>query len=603
MNPADQVGFHRLPWDEFDELAQGRTGVGTVLRLREAERSRRLLLLWGLVEGTSKNPESAGPLPSFDEAWELLCRAEARSPAVFNELLSHPYTGSWLGYTTRLLISGTDGVFPLWVHLGHLHALAVTVAIRSGIDFQMAVPMWSGRVILPALGSVQLTGSRQWSTADVRGDNGCVDVSGGADRVRLPDPPDLAARSWWPVRTVVAREGSHRLVVRLDDVDPYRGLYEPIPAQRLSTVEFDAWRRLLEDAWRLVVDRLPDLADALPAGLDAIVPKPNVPFRNPSASTGEAFGSAIVARPGDAIELAATLIHEFRHIVLGGVLHLIDLDDDDPREYHYVPWRDDPRPLGRVIQGLYAFAGVTAFWRSLTSVEDRPLARRAAFEFAYWRGQTWRVLTEIRNHPSLTLAGRRFLEGIAFQLGPWRREPVAEDVVRLADAIAADHYAGWRIRHLRPSARIVGELARAWLAGHPRPAGFVLPHDPEPTPVPDGAWTHARTDLIRLTVTDPNRLKLSPELPQASSADRALASGRLAEAARGYQAELTADPDLPSAWVGLGLALHAQGTSLAARALLHHPELVRCVHRALRAEAGQVPSPRALAAWIGQFAG
>ncbi len=166
----------------------------------------------------------------------------------------------------------------------------------------------------------------------------------------------------------------------------------------------------------------------MPVGLNTLVPKPAVLFRNPSASTGEAFGSAVVGLPTDGASLAATLIHEFQHIVLGGVLHLTRLYDDDPRERLYVPWRDDPRPFSGALQGVYAFFGVTAFWRALADTSSR----LATFEFAYWRRQSWRTLQVLRDDATLTDAGHRFLDGIAERLGPWQAEPVPENVAELA---------------------------------------------------------------------------------------------------------------------------------------------------------------------------
>src|SRR6185312_14082905 len=114
------------------------------------------------------------------------------------------------------------------------------------------------------------------------------------------------------------------------------------------------------------------------------------------------FGSAIIARPSDAASLAEALVHEFHHIRLGGLLHLTRLHEEDPRERFYTPWRDDPRPIGGVLQGVYAFFGVTAFWRVLAHASMKAPDRRAVFEFAYWREQTWRVLLRLREDPVLT---------------------------------------------------------------------------------------------------------------------------------------------------------------------------------------------------------
>jgi hypothetical protein len=402
---------------------------------------------------------------------------------------------------------------------------------------------------------------------------------------------------------VTTTAGRRRIAIRLDDLDPYRGLREPVLPQRLDESEVGLWQDLLADAWQLVTHHVPDLADAFPAGLDSIVPSPFVPLQNLSASTGEAFGSALVARPDDAVTLAATLVHEFQHIVLGGVLHLARLYKDDPSERFYVPWRPDPRPLGGALQGVYAFFGVAAFWREVARTRTGSIARRAMFEFARHRSQTWRVLQALREDASLTPAGRRFVEGIAAQLEPWQNEPVPDDLRRLADIVTADHYASWRMRHLRPESNTVDKLAAAWLAGHSRPPAVLPSTDPVPTPVQDGAPSSARADLIRTGVTTDNQQELTAtwrSLSDGTVADLAYATRRFNDAAQGYRMELAKDPDRVSAWVGLGLALSALGTDPAARALTQYPERVRAVRRRISSTSPNVPTPERLAAWIGQ---
>jgi hypothetical protein len=135
-----------------------------------------------------------------------------------------------------------------------------------------------------------------------------------------------------------------------------------------------------------------------------------------------------------------------------------------------------------------------------------------------------------------------------------------------------------------------------------RPSGLRLLTEPGPTPVPDGQWTTAREDLLRLRLGPEESAGLSAHwrsVPGATGADYAYVDGRPEEAADGYRAELDADADAPSSLVGLGLALSATGTSPAARALLHHPELVRAVHRKLRTPSGG-PSPEEVATWVGR---
>ncbi|QWF80428.1 HEXXH motif domain-containing protein [Amycolatopsis sp. CA-230715] len=599
---GEHPAFHRLSWQDFDALARLEGDEDMARRLRRAERSRRKLLIHALLTEAAKVPESLGPLPPIESAWELLARAESRVPSSVHRMLTNPYTGSWAGYTTRLLRNGTDGVGPLWMHLGHAHAIAAAAAIRAELDFETEIPVWQGNAMLPSLGMARLPATAPFSLATVRGVADRYSVSSAGTTVRLPGTPGSGGRGWWGIRRVRSQVGPHRFSLWLDDLDPYRGLYEPIPPERVPDGDVVRWQGLIDEACRLVAAHLPALAEVMPVGLNSLVPRPHVLFRNPSASTGEAFGSAVVGLPADGATLAATLIHEFQHIVLGGLLHLVELYEPDQNERIYVPWRDDPRPLSGALQGVYAFFGVTAFWRALVDAGVRP--RRAAFEFAYWRRQSWDVLRALRTDATLTAAGTRFLDGIADRLGPWQDEVVPVEAKELADAAARDHLAGWRARHLRPKPAVVAELAAAWSAGRGRPPATVDTTDLPPTPVPDGSWSHARLDLIRLSVgaeSPPLSAAGLPAVPGATAADFAYANGDFTEAVEGYRAELSADPDRPASLAGLGLALSARGPHPAARALLHCPELVRAVHRHLRARGSRQPTVEQIARWIGQL--
>ncbi|HEX5404506.1 MAG TPA: HEXXH motif domain-containing protein [Pseudonocardiaceae bacterium] len=586
---------HQLSWADFDEVARGGGSLSVMRQLRRAERSRRLLLLRALVDQTTKKPDVFGPLPPAETAWELLERVEHKAPEMLDLILAHPYTGTWAGYVTRLLSDQITGVQPLWMHVGHLHALAAAAGIRAGVEFEAQIPVWHGEAILPTLGLVRLHTDTAWSVAWVRAGHG-VSVGDKKREVRLPGRYAEDTPGWWGVRGISAQAGRHTLAVRLDDVDPYRGLREPIAPERLTADQVAEWRMLLGDAWRLLVAHVPDLAAALAAGLDSVVPRPAVPFRSRSASTEEAFGSAVISQPVDPMSLAATLVHEFQHIRLGGVLHMTRLYDDDDSERCYTPWRDDPRPIAGVLQGTYAFYGMTMFWRALAAA--MPGNRLALFEFAHRREQTRRTIEWLRHDPALTLAGHRFVGVVAAQLGQWQHDQVPADIAEAVATVIADHYAGWRIRHVRPNRDTVAELAAAWLAGRPPPLTG-LDTDRPPTPVPDGGWATGRADLIRITSTSTTRA--SVRVPDVTAADLALVDGRLVDAVRAYRAELAAEPDRPASWIGLGLALSRLGTGPAAHSLLHNPELVRAVHRTVRTSTARPATPDDLAAWIGRF--
>jgi hypothetical protein len=94
--------------------------------------------------------------------------------------------------------------------------------------------------------------------------------------------------------------------------------------------------------------------------------------------------------------------------------------------------------------------------------------------------------------------------------------------------------------------------------------------------------------------------RIWPTVPDATAADFAYATGRFADAALAYRAELTETPDRPASLAGLGVSLAAAGPNLAACALLYCPELVRAVHRRLRS-VGRAPTVERLASWLGQL--
>jgi HEXXH motif-containing protein len=588
-----QLEFHRLSWMEFDDLARGFGRPSSIWSLRRTERSRRLALLRAMVDTVDARPDLAGPLSSMEYAWQLLTRVQETAPRVLDLLLDHPYAGTWIGHTTRLLNAPSTVDGPLWMLIGYLHAMAAAAAIRAELTFETRIPLWRGNGILPTLGMVHLPDEPAHGVANVLGDGNRVEIITQTTRCTLPDNRSVDTPTWWAMRTVSIEDSGLRLALRFDDLDPYRSLYPPDPPQRMSSAEADSWRELLGGAWRLIVGKQRDLGEAIVTGFNSLVPRPAVAFGDMSASTAEAFGSAIIAKPADAESLAATLVHEFQHVRLSGLLQVATLHNYDATQRFYTPWRDDPRPVGGVLQGIYAFFGVTEFWRGLA---DGNANRRAAFEFAHWRAGTWRVLEQLRRDPALTEAGQRFVSGIAERLGPWQAEPVPEDVVRLAETVATDHYAGWRIRHIRPNAEVVDRLANAWLSDRRWPDGLEVADDQPPTPESDGEWSGARTELIRLSVTESRPDRLASLVADATEADHSFVAGRYADAVRDYQTRLAADPEQPTVWIGLGIALSASGTEpMAARGLLGRPELVRAVSRRIQHDA----SPVELAAWLG----
>ena len=68
-----------------------------------------------------------------------------------------------------------------------------------------------------------------------------------------------------------------------------------------------------------------------------------------------------MSRQPDKYTCAETLVHETQHLKLCALLDLVTLARPDDGRRYYAPWRPDPRPAGGLLQGAYAFLGVSGF--------------------------------------------------------------------------------------------------------------------------------------------------------------------------------------------------------------------------------------------------
>lgn len=598
MAPIDSstpLPRHRISQGQLDALGSGEQDDATLAVLRNAEHSRHLLALRLLLHLAREHPDPTGPLPPVDDAWRLLVRAQGEDADVIAELLGHPQIGVWTAHTLRRLRGTASDPAPLWFHIGQLHAVASAAAIRIGLSFRLAIPLWNGVAVLPSVGSAHLSANAEWTSGSAILDAGGARIEGDDETVEI----GLDSQSWRPVRIYRAHANNVSLALHLDDVGPYRGLDIPTPPDPLSTESAARWSALLDEAWPLLARDHRHRARELAAGLVAVAPRPAAfRFRPHSASVGDGFGAAIISESHDAAQLAVTLAHEFQHSTLNGIEHLVPLQRDDPSTDCYAPWRDDPRPTGGLLQGVYAFTAVTEFWgvhRERVAGAERALAE---FEFALWRLQTDTALTVLRARRSLTDTGRRFVDRIAARMAVWETAEVPEDALRAALLSAADHRAGWRVSHLRRNQTEVRDAGHAWLSGAPAPKFRT-----ESTVVPNKNpyRLDVKAVLARILIADPaefDAARAAQGHRSAGEADFALVRGNPAEARELYLSELTRPCDRPGAWAGLGLALAAVAPGPAATALRTRPELVQAVHREVAEATGEAPHPEELAGWL-----
>jgi hypothetical protein len=330
------------------------------------------------------------------------------------------------------------------------------------------------------------------------------------------------------------------------------------------------------------------VAEALAEGLTTLIPLAETDADRPvSAASGWAWGAIALSLPSDPLLLAETLIHEFQHLVLGAVEDIGLLLGDESGELRYVPWRDDPRPLASLLQGSYAFLGVTGFWwrqRGVGPLADR---QRAEVSFALRRRHVDDVVSVLAHSAVLTGLGRSFIAGMRDRLEPW----LAEQVTAEADATARDidtrHQLRWRLANVRPDEAAIESLARAFLTGRQPPGGW-----PDSTAKLSKRSTGALLSRDRVAVPTPG----SPAPGQhgkdarAGVADEATRTvhrclGRLGEAS---------DPDT---WTELMLALHRLD-----RYGIHPAgppvEVVVAVCERVRRLTGNLPDVQAVLSWL-----
>jgi HEXXH motif-containing protein len=186
------------------------------------------------------------------------------------------------------------------------------------------------------------------------------------------------------------------------------------------------------------------VAEEIGAGLRVLTPLSPPGHGQVSATAPDAIGCAAMSTPPSARSLAVTLAHEIQHGKLAVLLDLVDLALPDDGGRYYAPWRDDPRPVSGLLQGAYAYLGVTGFWRRQRAHETGEAAADAHAEFARWRTAVRLVVRTLLTCDRLTPEGTTFVSGMYRTLQSWEDEPVPATAAAQARRDEERHRAHWR---------------------------------------------------------------------------------------------------------------------------------------------------------------
>ncbi len=424
------VRYHAIPRELFDALAAGGGGPEAIRKLTAAEHSKHGLLLRGVIDAAQAAGADQARLARHGR--DVLGAVERRYPHIAARTLRYPSVGAWAVRTLRALRGGTEAP---GAHPARLAAVAAVAAVQSGLDAEVQVRPEDGVVSLPSLGVASVDAD----LATVRSSAGHAEIRWARGRVDIPSDPQQDAPGWQGVRGV--RAGN--LDVRVDDLDPFRMPAVPGLASRLSASETGEWTRAIQCGWQLLAADHPTVAVEVAMAISVVVPLSRSAHGQLSSSSPETFGAIAMSQPADPHTCAVTLLHEVQHLKLCALLDIVRLTLPDDGRRYYAPWRVDPRPVSGLLQGAYAYLGVTGFWRTQRRLAGGPAQLRAESEFALWRAGTGRVIDTLLSSSRLTAAGLEFVQRMSTTIAAWRSEPVSAQARAIALRESRRHLARW----------------------------------------------------------------------------------------------------------------------------------------------------------------
>jgi HEXXH motif-containing protein len=428
----------RIPGATFTALATGGGGSAAVALLSAGQHSKHMLLIRGVMEEARRRGHSQAP--ATRRAYDLLATIQRDNPKVVDPILRHPSVGAWARRTILALRAGHPEASP-----EQLAAVAATAAIRTGTACDIDVPAIEGVVTLPSLGQAILCPTVQSTT--VQCDANGAEVLAGSEVVRIPDVSGEDTPGWRGLRAMSVQSDGSALRVIIDDLDPYRMPGMANMGGRLTASEADLWQKTLRGAWDVLVRHHRNIADEVTGMIRVLTPLAPPPQGQSSATSRETFGCVALSTPPDAVTMAVTLAHETQHAKLSALLDLVPLTKPDDGSRFYAPWREDPRPVPGLLQGAYAYLGVTDFWRNQRCVESGEAAVHAAAEFSRWRASALTVTRTLLASGRLTTLGENFTATMSQQLEDWADETVSSQARTLARARADRHLSEWRARN------------------------------------------------------------------------------------------------------------------------------------------------------------
>jgi len=215
--------------------------------------------------------------------------------------------------------------------------------------------------------------------------------------------------------------------------------------EELTPTSTIKWLSSLEEAWFWINSCSTLLASEILMGVQSLVPVYSHAIDvHRSQTFREIPGLLILSWMSDTSVIVEALVHEYHHHKLNALLNLDPIIvEGSPEEIYYSPWRDDPRPLSGILQGIYVFQAVLEFWHKILTTDIPVLQEKRLQQRVYTaKQQLQTALQVLKTNAEFSLVGQGLIEAIEENID--RVEPeVSQTEKQLIDVRLKEHQQKW----------------------------------------------------------------------------------------------------------------------------------------------------------------
>lgn len=542
---------------------------------------------------------------------EMLVRDLRPDLALGKAALSDPLIGAHIAWLWERETRGK--VRELEVNSA-LDSFEAANALSVGLnDFEGTVPVIDGEATIPMYGRAHFVTDKKYNLANFVIDREKVTIGSGGKKVILPkDDLGVETKNWLPIRQIMELPGGGKLA--LDDVSPVRHDIIGKSIERLNSDEFAALQKIFREAWQILESdqSFSPHPEVIAEGLRTIVMLEKPGDLNASLSTADSFGAIGLTKPNDSARLAETLVHEWSHNGLYGLINLLSLNEEDlynqdnSIKAYYAPWRNDPRPFEGLMQGTVAHIAIAEYFTTYAKVAPPADEIWAQMESHRWLRNTRLGIKDLSSSGNFTELGKRLMAELEKRCERLDQRHVTDEARHSAARASLDHDVSWRLRNQIPNPDAIQRLAERFRLGQ----HFEMEYPPTMVVCGkgyDGLYARRRLLDLRLRSDLFDELKAQPEVmpwyvPSATQMDSLLMTDEFSAALKAARLQIMEQRGrqwLNEAWVVYVLAhneLHPDNE--ASHVLCENPHVVKAIYDLVAASSEELIDPETVASWL-----